>query len=141
MSMGERLHPASCCVSSTAEQLVAPNDCGLSVGISAPVPIVLARETVGSWKAAEPNCLVPACITVKICCSTCDDDMIIGCTYCGPCPYLAFGLLRDFTCSCKKTNDFQNNGHYYTFPDKDTFHYHYLCCPATKFVRVGVAPL
>ena len=53
MSMGEKLHPASCCVSSTAGQLVAPNDCGLSVGIAAPVPIVLARETVGSWKAAD----------------------------------------------------------------------------------------
>ena len=124
--------PASCCTTSKPGLFAAPNDCGLSGGIKGPVPIVLARDACGDWQQEDTPC-----VTVSIGPSFCCDDMFCSCCFAGPVPMCPGIWGRDFTCTCKTTNGFTNQGHYYTFHDKDTMFYHYLCCAAAKYNRVS----
>ena len=122
--------PVSCCSPSKPGTLVAPNDCGLNGLVHGPIPIVLAREAVGVWQNEKSPC-----VTISIGPSFCCDDMFCSCCFAGPLPLCPGMWGRDCTMTCKSTNSFQNQGHYYTFHDKDTMYYHYYCCPVDKFVR------
>ena len=125
--------PVSCFTTSKEGLTVAPNECGCDGGVKGPQPIVLARDACGTFE----NEKMPS-VKVMIGPSFCCEDAFCSCCFCGPIPVCPGMWFRDFNCSagCKSTNAFQNQGHYYTFHDKDTFVYHYLCCPTDKFVRV-----
>ena len=93
--------------------------------------VILASELVGTFTDQS-------CTTIKITFFTsCFEDCLMGCCYCGPFPVFPQWACRDGWCpsgSCcpRKTNTFAlQQGHFFTFADKDTFFYHWLCCPGS----------
>lgn len=82
-------------------------------------------------------------IHLKGCCA---DDCLCGCCCCcGFLPCCPIWACRDCwcrgcCCDCQKTNTFSlTYGHFYTFIDKDTFVYHWMCCP--ECARYQRAPM
>mmetsp|Transcript_3073 Transcript_3073/g.8537 ORF Transcript_3073/g.8537 Transcript_3073/m.8537 type:complete len:142 (+) Transcript_3073:39-464(+) len=129
-----------CCIfPAKAGQTVGPAGCGLNGGVTGPIPIVLARDVVGIWQEEKTPC-----VKIDIGGPGCGDNCFCVCCYAGPIPCFGGMFSRDCTDTCKHSNSFcggfgASHGHYYTFHDKDTMYYHYLCCPKTKYVRVGSA--
>ena len=92
-----------------------------------------ARGLVGKWEMEK----CPA-IKQQVMFSCCCEDSFCSCCFVGPMPCLPGRWNRDcgLTAGCKKTNDFTAGyGHCRSAPHKDTVFYHWLCCPADKYVR------
>ena len=134
--MSSESEPVPCCTRSQQGQLVAPNECGpwdfkRYHGTSGPVPIILARDLVGTWRRGNE-----ALMTSTVCSPCCCDDVLCACCYWAAVPCIPSVYCRDCTNSCRKTNDFHCNGNFLSFLDHDTMMEHYWCCRGSKWVRL-----